>query len=161
MPRSSDGLDRYERAILDALQDDARLSVQDLSQRIGLSTSPTWRRLKALEERGVLRGYVALADPAALGYGQCVFAHVTLTKHDRAGVEAFERMIRLRDEVLECFSTTGDADYLLRVIVHDAAHYERFLRDAVFSCPAVQHIHSNFALREVKFSVKVPTGSAA
>ncbi|GJD47323.1 DNA-binding transcriptional activator DecR [Methylobacterium crusticola] len=156
MPQGGETLDRFERAILDALQDDARLSVQDLSQRIGLSTSPTWRRLKALEERGVIRGYVALADPAALGFGQCVFAHVTLIKHDRDGVADFERSISRRPEVLECFSTTGQADYLLRVVVRDAQHYERFLQEAVFSCPAVQQIHSNFALREVKFSVKVP-----
>ncbi|KMO13499.1 AsnC family transcriptional regulator [Methylobacterium platani JCM 14648] len=159
MPDRADAPDRFERAILDALQDDARLSVQDLAQRIGLSTSPTWRRLKSLEERGIIRGYVALVDAAALGHGQCVFAHVTLAKHDREGVAEFERVIGCRDEVLECFSTTGQADYLLRVVVRDAQHYERFLQEAVFSCPAVQQIHSNFSLREVKFTVKVPTGA--
>ncbi len=150
------GLDRYERAILGALQEDARLSIQDLATRIGLSTSPTWRRVRGLEARGVIRGYVAMVDAGQLERGQCVFAHVTLAKHDRSGVEAFEAAILAREEVLECFSTTGEADYLLRVIVRDAADYERFLREAVFSCPAVQQIHSNFALREVKFTTRVP-----
>jgi Lrp/AsnC family transcriptional regulator len=149
-------LDRHERAILDALQDEARLTIQDLAQRIGLSTSPTWRRLKSLEERGIIRGYVALVDAQGVGQGQCVFAHVTLAKHERAGVEAFEALMAERPEVLECFSTTGQADYLLRIIVRDAQAYERFLREAVFTCPAVQQIHSNFALREVKFTTKVP-----
>lgn len=156
MPGIADDLDRFERAILDALQSEARLSVQDLAQRIGLSASPTWRRLKALEARGTIRGYVALVDAAQVGYGQCVFAHVTLSKHNRAAFEEFERSISLRREVMECFSTTGDADYLLRVVVRDAQDYERFLQEAIFSCPAVQHIHSNFALREIKYTTKVP-----
>lgn len=156
MPRA---LDKHERAILEALQEDARLSIQDLSQRIGLSTSPTWRRVKALEAEGVIRGYVALVDPAMVGSGQCVFAHVTLIKHDRSGVEAFERIVLSRPEVMECFSTTGQADYLLRIVVEDARAYERFLQEAVFACPAVQHIHSNFALREIKFTTRVPAGA--
>lgn len=160
MPKAGNELDRYERAILDALQSDARLSVQDLSDRVGLSPSPVWRRIKSLERRGILRGYVALVDSTRLGVGQCVFAHITLAQHDRKAVDEFEKSIGRRPEVLECFSTTGDADYLLRVLVKDAQHYERFLREAVFSCPAVQHIHSNFALREVKFSVKVPVSGA-
>lgn len=152
-----EALDAHERAIVAALQEDARLSLSELAARVGLSTSPTWRRLKALEARGVIRGYVALVDAARLGQGQCVFAHVTLIKHDRAGVADFERIVGRRPEVLECFSMTGQADYLLRVIVEDAAAYERFLQEAIFTCPAVQHIHSTFALREVKFTTRVPT----
>src|SRR5689334_18092673 len=156
MPDAADGLDRHERAILDALQTNARLSVQDLSEKIGLSTSPTWRRIKALEERGVIADYIALLDADKLGFKQCVFAHVTLAKHDRTGVEQFEQTIAGRDEVLECFSMTGEADYLLRVIVRETKDYEAFLKDVIFTCPAVQHVRSNFALRQIKFTVRVP-----
>lgn len=148
--------DAFERRILEALQEDGRLSVQDLAEKAGLSASPTWRRLRALEERGVIRRYVALLDPEAAGVPECVFAHVTLAKHDRAGIAEFEAAIRTRPEVMECYATTGDADYLLRVVVPNTRAYERFLEEAIFARPVVQHVRSNFALREVKFTVALP-----
>lgn len=149
-------LDAFERRILTALQHDGRLSVNDLAERIGLSSSPTWRRVRALEERGVIRRYVALLDPAAAGVPQCVFVNVTLAKHDRAALLEFEAAIAGRPEVLECFATTGDADYLLRVMVPDTAAFERFLQEAMFTRPAVQHVRSNFALRQVKYETALP-----
>ena len=117
-------LDEFERRILLAVQDNGRLSVNDLAERIGLSSSPTWRRLRALEERGVIRRYVALLDPALAGVPQCVFTHITLVKHDRAAIVAFETAMLARQEVLECFATTGDADYLLRIMVADTAAFD-------------------------------------
>ena len=149
-------LDEFERRILRALQEDGRLSMQDLADRIGLSVSPTWRRVKSLEERGIITRYVALLEPEKAGVPECVFAHVTLTKHDRAGIAEFERAIVDRPEVLECFATTGDADYLLRVVVPNTRAYERFLEEAIFARPVVQHVRSNFALRAVKFTVALP-----
>ena len=149
-------LDEFERRILRALQEDGRLSMQDLADRIGLSVSPTWRRVKSLEERGIITRYVALLEPEKAGVPECVFAHVTLTKHDRAGIAEFERAIVDRPEVLECFATTGDADYLLRVVVPNTRAYERFLEEAIFTRPVVQHVRSNFALRAVKFTVALP-----
>ncbi|MBV9076395.1 MAG: Lrp/AsnC family transcriptional regulator [Methylobacteriaceae bacterium] len=154
MPASE--LDRHERALLRELQRDARQSVGELADTIGLSTSPTWRRLKGLEERRVIRGYVARVDEAALGYGQTVFANVTLAKHDRAEMQAFEQALIERPEVLEFFSMTGSFDYLLRVVVGSTADYERFLQEVVFTSPAVQHVSSNFALRELKHTTAVP-----
>lgn len=148
--------DRFERNILRAVQEDGRLSVNGLAERIGLSSSPAWRRLRALEERGVIRRYVALLDPALAGVPQCVFAHVTLSKHDRAAIAEFEAGILSRPEVLECFATTGEADYLLRVMVADTPAFERFLQEAVFSRSVVQHVRSNFALRQVKFETALP-----
>lgn len=156
MPRMNPPLDLFERRILEALQRDGRLAVNDLAERIGLSASPTWRRLRALESRGVIRRYVALLDPAAAGVPQCVFVNVTLVKHDREAIAAFEASVRDRPEVLECFATTGDADYLLRVVVPDAAAFERFLQQAVFARPVVQHVRSHFALREVKYETALP-----
>ncbi len=150
--------DEFERRILRTVQDDGRLSVHELAERVGLSSSPTWRRLRGLEERGVIRRYVALLDPALAGVPQCVFTHVTLVKHDRAAIAAFEAAMMNRPEVLECFATTGASDYLLRVMVTDTAQFDRFLQDAIFSQAAVHQVQSNFALRQVKFETKLPVG---
>jgi len=151
-------LDEFELRILRAVQEDGRLSVNDLAERIGLSTSPTWRRLRALEKRGVIRRYVALLDPALAGVPQCVFTHVTLVKHDRSAIAEFESAVLGRPEVLECFATTGDADYLLRIMVADTAAFERFLQEAIFSRPVVHQVRSNFALRQIKFETALPVG---
>jgi len=156
MPTGAEELDRFERAILAALQRNARQSVQELADTVGLSTSPTWRRLKALEERGVIKDYVARVDPARLGYGETAFAHVTLAKHDGEQIEAFEKKIAERPEVLEFYSMTGSADYILRIVTRSPLDYEKFLKEVVFTSPAVQHISSNFALREIKNSVAIP-----
>ena len=149
-------LDGPEKRILRALQEDGRLSTQELADRIGLSGSPTWRRVKALEESGVIAGYVAILDPDKVGLPECVFAQVTLEKHNRQGIAEFERMVQEREEVLECFSMTGDADYLLRVVTPDTRAYERFLQEAIFTLPVVSHIRSSFALRTVKFTTRLP-----
>jgi len=151
-------LDAHDRAIVAALQENGRYTVQELAARVGLSSSPTWRRLKALEQRGVIRNYVARVDAAQLGYHDTVFAHVTLSKHNRAAIDAFERTMLQRPEVLDVYSMTGDADYLVRVIARSTRDYERFLQEAVFSNAAVQQIKSNFALREIKSTVAVPVG---
>ena len=158
MPSPVPPLDAHDRAIVTALQENGRYTVQELAARIGLSTSPTWRRLKALEERGVITGYVARVDAASLGYHDTVFAHVTLSKHNRAAIDAFERTMLQRPEVLDVYSMTGDADYLVRVVARSTREYERFLNEAVFSNVAVQQIKSNFALREIKSTVAVPVG---
>ena len=156
IPAEAERLDEFERKILRALQEDARLGMQELAEKIGLSVSPTWRRVKSLEERGYITRYAALLDPDKAGVPECIFAHVTLIKHDRAGIAEFEQAIVGRPEVLECFATTGDADYLLRVVVPNTRAYERFLEEAIFTRPVVQHVRSNFALRQVKFTVSLP-----
>lgn len=149
-------LDRYERAILDNLQRDARLSVQQLAALVGLSASPTWRRLKSLEERGFIQGYVARLDGEKLGLGQTVFCNITLARHNQPDLEAFEAQVLARPEVLEFYSMTGGADYLLRIVTESPARYEAFLKEIIFSSPAVQHVNSNFALREIKHTTAFP-----
>ena len=151
-------LDSYERAMLVALQENGRYTVQELAARIGLSTSPTWRRLKSLEQRGVIKDYVARIDASRIGYHDTVFAHVTLSQHNRAGIGAFEETMLRRPEVLDVYSMTGDADYLMRVVARSTREYEHFLKEAVFTSPAVQQIKSNFALREIKSTVAIPVG---
>lgn len=149
-------LDRSELLILAALQVNARLSTQDLADEVGLSSSATWRRVKALEDRGMVQGYVAMLDPEKLGFKECIFAQVTLAKHDKAGIEEFERSVAKRPEVLECFSIAGQADYVLRIVVRSNGEYEKFLKEAIFSCSSVGHIHSSFTLRQIKFSISLP-----
>jgi DNA-binding Lrp family transcriptional regulator len=156
MAKRAQDIDSFEVAILAALQADARLSVQELAAKIGLSTSPTWRRLKSLEQRGYIRDYVARLDASRLGYAETVFANITLAKHDREQIEAFERVILSRPEVLEFYSMTGTADYLMRTVVRSTQEYEAFLKEVVFVNPAVQHVSSNFALREIKNTPALP-----
>ncbi len=149
-------LEKFERRILVELQADGRLTNQELASRIGLSPSACWRRVKSLEERGVIRRYTALVSPTKVGVGECVFAHITLEKHTLELTENFVRSVLSRSEVLECYSTTGDADYLLRVVVPDVGAYDAFLKDFIFRLPGIAQVRSNFALREIKYETTIP-----
>jgi len=149
-------LDTQERRILMELQADARLTNQELAQRVGLSPSACWRRVKALEEAGVILRYTAILDPKKVGLGECVFAHVTLARHSLAMTHEFADAVRDRPEVMECFFTTGDADILLRVAIPSVSAYDKFLEDFVFSAPGISQVRSNFALRQIKFETALP-----
>ena len=149
-------LDAHERRILIELQRDARLTNQDLAQRVGLSPSACWRRVKALEEAGVILRYAAILDPKKVGVGECVFAHVTLARHSLAMTHEFADSIRTRPEVMECFFTTGDADILMRVATPSVSAYDKFLEDFVFSAPGISQVRSNFALRQIKLETALP-----
>ncbi|MEN8197669.1 MAG: Lrp/AsnC family transcriptional regulator [Pseudomonadota bacterium] len=145
-----------ERKILGELQGDGRLTNQELAERVGLSPSACWRRVKALEDDGVIRRYTAILDPRRAGVGECVFAHVSLERHREAATEDFARAVMQRPEVLECFATTGDADYLMRVVVPTVTAYYEFLESFIFKLPGVSKVHSNFALHEVKLETALP-----
>ncbi len=145
-----------ERRILIELQNDARLTNQELAQRVGLSPSACWRRVKALEEAGVILRYTAILDPKKVGLGECVFAHVTLARHSLVMNNEFADSIRARPEVMECFFTTGDADILLRVATPSVSAYDKFLEEFVFSAPGISQVRSNFALRQIKFETALP-----
>ena len=151
-------LEQFERRILTELQRDGRLTNQELAELVNLSPSACWRRVKALEASGVIRRYTALVEPAAVGVGECVFAHISLERHTDETTNRFVEAVRQRPEVLECYATTGEADYLLRVMVPDVAAYEHFLRDFVFSLPGIAKVHSNFALKEIKQETALPVG---
>lgn len=149
-------LDAIDRRILRSLQENARLSNAELAQKVGLSTSPVWRRVKALEEAGVITGYQALVDPASVGLAVNVFVHVSLEKQVEAALEAFEAAIRRRPEVLECYLMTGESDYLLRVVVPNLGAYERFVMDHLTRIRGIASIKSSFALRPVKHGTELP-----
>ena len=149
-------LDDHDRRILDELQRDARLTNQELADKVGLSPSACWRRVRALEENGVILRYAAILDPKKVGVGECVFAHISLNRHSDELNRQFAEAIRQRPEVMECYYTTGDADFLLRVAIPSVAAYDRFLQDVVFSGQFFSQVRSNFALRQIKFETALP-----
>lgn len=152
----SESLDRYDRHILKVLQEDGRISNQQLADTVGLSTAACWRRVKALDERGILRKHTTLIEPTALGYDLCVLIMVTLVRHQQDHTKAFEAAVKECPEVLQCYAVTGDADYVLRVVIPNMAAYDRFLSERIFTLPGVNQVKSNFALREVKYETAIP-----
>ena len=149
-------LDRIDRRILAELQQNARLTNTELAERAGISASPCWRRVRQLEQDGVIERYVTLLNPARLGLGVSVFVQVRLATQIESALEVFESAILARPEVMECYLMTGDADYLLRVVVADLGAYERFLMDHLTRVPGVANIRSSFALRSVKYRTDLP-----
>ena len=149
-------LDRIDRKILAALQENGRLPNNDLAEQVGLSPSPCLRRVRTLEQAGVIRGYVALVDPAAVDLSVNVFVNVTLERQVEDRLDAFEAAVMERPEVLECYLMTGEADYLLRVVVPDLPSYERFLKDYLTRVPGISSIRSSFALKQVRYSTALP-----
>ena len=121
-------LEKYDKKILVELQRDGRLSNQELADKIGLSPAACWRRVKALQDNGVIRRYAAIVDPVQVRMGQCVFAHVRLERHTEKFTKQFVNIIRERPEVLECYAVTGDFDYILRIVEADVSSYDEFLR---------------------------------
>ena len=154
MPQIS--LDAIDRRILAVLQDNARVSNVELAELSGISASPCWRRGRELERTGVISRYVTLVDPAAVGLPVSVFIQVSLEKQVESALEVFENAILLRPEVMECYLMTGDADYMLRVVVADLEAYERFLMDHLTRIPTVANIRSSFALKQVKYRTALP-----
>ena len=149
-------LDTTDWRILARLQDEARVSNVDLAQAVNLSPSPCLNRVRALEESGVINRYVTLLDPLKVGLTVSVFIQVSLEKQMRNALDTFEASILERDEVMECYLMTGDADYLLRVIVPDVQSLERFIVDYLAKIPGVASIKSSFALKQVKYKTALP-----
>lgn len=149
-------LDEIDRRILERLQEDSRISNADLAREVGLSQSPCLRRVRELEKSGVIRRHVSLLDPAMVGLPLSVFVQVTLERQVERALEAFERAVQDRPEVMECYLMTGDADYLLRIVVADVAAYERFLKDHLTRVTGVTSIKSSFALNQVKYGTALP-----
>jgi len=148
--------DDIDIRILSELQDSGRLSNVDLSSRVGLSPSPCLARVRALEEAGIISRYVALLDPEAVGAGVSVFIQVSLERQSREVLDVFEARIANMPEVMECYLMSGDADYLLRVVVRDTAHLRDFIVGQLSETPGVSQIRSSFALKQVKYQTALP-----
>jgi Lrp/AsnC family leucine-responsive transcriptional regulator len=143
-------LDRYDQHILDVLQQDGRINNQDLADRIGLSPSPCLRRVRALEESGLIVGYRALVDAKKLGLTLMALIHISMDKHTPERFENFESQVSVLPEVLECLLITGqDADYQLKVMVRDMDHYQSLLLNQITRIDGVTGVHSSFVLRRV------------
>ncbi len=151
-------LDRIDRKILAELQTDGRLSLAELAVRVGLSASPCLRRVRALEEAGVIARYVAVLDQRAVGLPVSVFISIKLESQREEALEHFNRGVAHWPEVLECYLMTGPRDYLLRVVVADLEAYERFVKTKLTRLAGIASIESSFALGQVKYTNVLPLG---
>ena len=143
-------LDRIDRKILSALRGNGRLTVAQLAEEVGLSSSPCWTRLKRLESLKIIEGYTVNVNPKAIGIHEVFFIEITLERHDDEMLENFSEALADIPEVVEAHLVTGDYDYLVKVAVKDAEHYERFLRKKLYSIKGIRHTRSTFALRPLK-----------
>lgn len=149
-------LEPRDRRILRELQKDSRTTMQQLASRVGLSPSACWRRVRALEESGVIDRYAVQVNARKAGFMLSSMTLVSLERHERHNVENFEREVLQHPEVLECFATSGEADFHLRVVVEDIDAYNRFLDDFIFKLPGVSQVRSNIVLKEIKADTALP-----
>lgn len=149
-------LDRIDRRIVERLQVDGSLSSAELAQSVGASPASTWRRIKALEAAGVLGRTVRLVDPDAIGCCVNVLCNIRMRSHEAEHREAFESFVDGRPEVMECYSMSGDWDYLLRIVATDVSDYNRFLMSALLPHPSVSAGSSHFALAVTKYTTSLP-----
>jgi len=149
-------LDEIDRKIIRTLQSDGRLTNLDLAAQVGLSPTPCLRRVRKLEEAGVIAGYVALVDQTRVNLPVNVFVSVSMDKQHEETLEAFEREVRTWPEVMECYLMTGDSDYLLRIVARDLQAYNRFLMEKLTRMPGLANIRSSFSLKQVAYSASLP-----
>lgn len=149
-------LDGYSKKLLRELQLDSRRSMQDLSARVGLSGTPCWRRVREMEESGLIRRYTVLLDREKLGLHVCCLVSVNLQRHVKGAIEEFETAIAECPEVVECFSATGAADYVLKVVAPDIKAFDAFLNQALFTLPGVANVRTSVVLRELKYETALP-----
>lgn len=153
-------LDALDLSILSELQRDGSLTNVELARRVHLSPSPCLARVRALERSGAIRRYVALVDPEAVGLGVSVFISISLREQTTATLAEFERQIGALEEVMECYLMTGDADYLLRVVVPDIRALERLILERISPIAGVEKIRSSFTLKQVRYKTALPLPAA-
>jgi DNA-binding Lrp family transcriptional regulator len=149
-------LDRTDRTILAELQRDGRLSNRELAERVHLSESACLRRIRALEEAGVVDRYAAMVNQSKVGLPGNVFVSITLNRQEQTDLAAFEAAVKRVPEVMECYLMTGQQDYLLRVVVSDPSDFERLHSQQLTRLPGVARVQSSFALRTVRKSTELP-----
>lgn len=149
-------IDAFDLRILRELQADADVSMHELGARVGLSHTPCWRRIKKLEAQGVIRHRVILLDADELNLSVNVFVQLSLKSQDEQALNRFEAAVQQVNEIVECYTVSGDKDFLLRVIVADVSAYERLLKSTLVHLPEVGNMSSTFALRQVKYTTELP-----
>ncbi|MBX3597415.1 MAG: Lrp/AsnC family transcriptional regulator [Rhizobiaceae bacterium] len=150
-------MDHKDRQIIAELQQNGRLTNQELSERVALSPSPCLRRLRVLEDTGVIKGYTAIVDERAYGLPITAFVRIRLERHSEGRVAAFEQKIRSIDAILDCYVMTGDSDYLLRVLIESLEEYEQFVRHKLHTIEGIASIDTSFAYGVVKRSTVFPS----
>jgi len=148
--------DKFDKAILSVVQRDGRITNQSLAEQVNLSTAPCWRRLNKLENRGVVDRYVALLDRERVGLSVMVYIHVSLNDHNANTVEVFDRFVEQSINILECYSVSGEYDYLLRVVASDVNALEFFLMKKLLKLEPVRSANTSFVLKEKKYSTALP-----
>jgi len=147
-----------DRAILRELQQDSRQTMQELAAKVGMSSSACWRRIRALEADGIIERFAAIVNPRKAGFTLSSMTLVSLARHEQKHVDNFVKEVQRHPEVLECFATSGEADYHLRVVVEDMEAYNRFLDDFILKLPGVLQVRSNIILKEIKVDTALPFG---
>lgn len=149
-------LDEPDKRLLGLLQRNARLSTQELAGRTGLSASPAWRRVRRLEQDGVIRHYVAMLDPRRLGLHAVAYVHVSLLDHTEATISRFDAFVQAEDQIVECASITGSNDYVIKVYARDPEHLEFFIMRRLLALGVVRSSTTNFVLRQTKYTTALP-----
>lgn len=143
-------LDTIDRKILGILQDDCTRPIKEIADAVGLSNNPCWRRIKRMEDNGVIKRRVALIDPTKIGLGVTAFVTIRTDQHTNEWLDAFKRAVRNIPEIIACDRMTGDVDYLLRVVVHDIEHYDRVYQKLIKGVPGLSDVSSTFSMEKMK-----------
>ena len=149
-------LDSIDWAILGVLQNDASLAVHEVGERVGLSSNACWRRIRRLEDSGIIASRVALLDAEKLGLATTVFVALKTNRHDPAWLEAFSRGVAEIEEISECHRMAGEVDYLLKIVVRDIAHYDRIYKKLIARVPDIADVSSSFSMEKMKATTALP-----
>ncbi len=149
-------MDKLDYRILDEMQRECRLSSQALAERVGLSTSPCWRRVKNLEEIGAIQATVAILEPSIVGLQVTALANVNLIDHQPDTVAVFDSVVQSRKEIMECWSTSGEYDFILKIVSESISSYYELLNEHLLQCRAVHQVSSNIMLRSIKHTTALP-----
>jgi Lrp/AsnC family transcriptional regulator len=149
-------VDATDAKILRTIQSHPELSIVDLAEKVGLSHTPCWRRLRRLESEGFIVRRAVILDPRKLGFTVDVYAYIKIGKHDETALDQFEEQVLGHPEIVECFSMSGESDYVMRILAKSIEDYERFLKKVLLHLPGVASINSSFALKSIKLTTDVP-----
>lgn len=150
-------MDKLDKSILETLQRDCKISMQELAEATASSSTQCWRRVKRLQEQGVITGYRATVDPKSMGLTAIAYIHVALSDHNEKNVQAFLQIVEINDQIIECCSITGDHDFILKVVAESPEDLERFLMLRLLRNGLVSRTRSNFVLRQTKANGNIPT----
>ena len=151
-----DTIDHYDQAILRVLQNEGKIGIQELAEKVNLSTSPCWRRVKKLEDTGIISDYVALLNPKRLGLTAMAYVHIALLDHRQETIELLDKFVDGQEQIVECSSITGSNDYVLKIIEKDTENLEKFIMQHLLRLGIVRSSTTNLILRQKKFTTALP-----